>query len=616
MIVRYNPRVWVKSLADAGVTCGGKAHNLARLIAAGLPVPDGFAIEATARAARDAIPDDVIADVVARAAKLGEVIARSSATIEDGETGAAAGVFESIVATGDVWDAIRAVWDSALAPLAVGYARGRVIALGVVVQRRVIGRRITVYTRAPDDGDGEVAWIQREGEPIERIARGSRATLLELALRAEVAIGAAGADVEIVDDGALWVVQARPIVRASIVRRPPPPMILAPLVVDGRRWRWDAAHNPAPLSPAQAGLVARVEAAGVAPWAMRVCGGYLYTTPRGEVAAVSPPRDAAELATRVAVIEARLAATLEGATGSLDDAIERYLAHYAIWANELAPLVAAAVRAHDPARLAAARPSRIRALLEAELDDDRLRAELGDLAPAWDVAVPTYAETWHVVRAAVLRARAMPAPRVESDASELERAAADLAERDDLWFYRAQAMVRRALVARTVALGIDPDDAGWIELDALAHAIDPIDGKNRAMAARAANARAAQWVMPIEATGSSMPTSATLCGIGIGPRVTGRVVRFDGLVVGVGDVVVCQTVTPGLAVVVIGCAAIVSESVHDGLLDHGVALARELGITCVVGCRDAWSRLANGTIVTVDGAAGSVEIVEIVDKLV
>ena len=111
--------------------------------------------------------------------------------------------------------------------------------------------------------------------------------------------------------------------------------------------------------------------------------------------------------------------------------------------------------------------------------------------------------------------------------------------------------------------------------------------------------------------GTRTSPTTTLHGRGIGTRVTGRVVRIDGLVEVVpGDIVVCQTVTPALAVLVIGCAALISESVHDGLLDHGVALARELGITCVVGCRDAWSRLANGTIVTVDGTIGTVEINE------
>jgi pyruvate,water dikinase len=54
-------------------------------------------------------------------------------------------------------------------------------------------------------------------------------------------------------------------------------------------------------------------------------------------------------------------------------------------------------------------------------------------------------------------------------------------------------------------------------------------------------------------------------------------------------------------VIVVGCAAIVSET--GGLLDHGAAMARELGIPCVVGCRDAWSRLADGMIVTVEDGA-------------
>ncbi|MBV8756763.1 MAG: hypothetical protein JO257_05800, partial [Deltaproteobacteria bacterium] len=89
----------------------------------------------------------------------------------------------------------------------------------------------------------------------------------------------------------------------------------------------------------------------------------------------------------------------------------------------------------------------------------------------------------------------------------------------------------------------------------------------------------------------------------------GRVVRFASLAsaitVGHGDVIVVRAVTPALAVLVVGCAALVSET--GGLLDHGAALARELGIPCVVGCHDAWSRLTDGTLVTVDGDRGTVE---------
>jgi len=88
------------------------------------------------------------------------------------------------------------------------------------------------------------------------------------------------------------------------------------------------------------------------------------------------------------------------------------------------------------------------------------------------------------------------------------------------------------------------------------------------------------------------------------------VVHFASLgsvvTVGPGDVVVTRAVTPALAVLVIGCAALVSET--GGLLDHGAALARELGIPCVVGCHDAWSLLADGMLVTVDGDGGTVTV--------
>jgi len=127
--------------------------------------------------------------------------------------------------------------------------------------------------------------------------------------------------------------------------------------------------------------------------------------------------------------------------------------------------------------------------------------------------------------------------------------------------------------------------------------------------ARAAAERASHWQMPVVVGGAGpAPAGEPLRGVGTGPRISGRVVRFGSLAsaiaVGPGDVVVTRAVTPALAVVVAGCAALVSET--GGLLDHGAALARELGIPCVVGCRDAWTRLTNGMVVTVDGDGGLV----------
>jgi pyruvate,water dikinase len=605
--------VWVHDLRDADASCGGKAVGLAKLIAAGLPVPEGFAIDANAfrevagelpgevsgvghaleeaarRIASAELSADFVADVERRAAELGPLLAvRSSATIEDSAAGAAAGVFSSrrAVPVGELWDAIRAVWTSALTPLAAAYARGRPHAIGVIVQRFVEGELITIYTRPPGEPTKDELLIQRGG----RLEREQRAGL---ALQAELAIGASdGADIELVDDR--WIVQARPIIhpqpRALV---PPPPAVLAPLQ-DGRVWTWDVAHNPDPLSPAQQGLVERVERAGLA--ALRLCAGYLYYSARP-----ASPIDTRDLAARAAELETRLEHALDEAhpPASVAEAIERYLAFYAVWAGELAPLIAAMPRTKG------SRPSSIEAVLAAaargELAESDASDQLGALAPAWDVAVATYGERPGLIRDAIARAATIPRQTAPIDL------AADLAERDDRLFARAQRLVRRALLAHAGAIG---DDIFWLPLDEVVSgaALEPIDARRRANAARAAATRAAAWQMPLVVGGSATSPREALRGVGTGPRVTGRVRRFASLAsaiaVGHGDVVIARAVTPALAVLVVGCAAIVSET--GNLLDHGAALARELGIPCVVDCHDAWSQLADGMIVTVDGDGGTV----------
>jgi pyruvate,water dikinase len=394
-----------------------------------------------------------------------------------------------------------------------------------------------------------------------------------------------------------------------------------------------------------------------------------------------PVRDASELEARASELEARLERTLVdhgGESGvSAADAVERYLAFYAIWARELSPLITAAravlpakLRAHGSAypdaiaaslveRPASAIESTLRAAARGELDEQDVIARLGVLAPAWDVVAPTYAERPGLLRDAIARARppappprrtgehAVATPRTTGEHAvatprrtgehavatprrtgehaaihnaallaehaheiEIAQVAADLAERDDMLFARAQWLVRRALLARAAELELRGDDIFWLPLDEVltATSIDPDDAHRRAAGARAAAERAAPWQMPIIVGGEPAPAGPPLRGVGTGPRVAGRVVRFASLAsavaVGAGDVVVTRAVTPALAVLVAGCAALVSET--GGLLDHGAALARELGIPCVVGCRDAWMRLTDGMLVTVDGDGGMV----------
>lgn len=631
--------MWIRALAEADPSCGGKAAHLARLIAAGLPVPDGFVLEpaaftaaigplpsgdlddlghalATAAAALEAseLPSALVAEVRARAAALGTLAVRSSATIEDAEVGAAAGVFSSRIAVdpADVWPAIRAVWASALTPWAASYARRRAgeLRVAVIIQRAVRGERRTIYTRPPGAPTGDEVWVQSAGE-VPRVDRHPRSAAapaeVALALRAEAAIAAsAGADVELV--GA-HVVQARPIVHpAPVVRSAPPPPVLAGLVADGRTWTWDVAHNPDPLSPAQASLVEAVERAGIAPWSMRVCAGYLYTAPREPAPPPPAPRPLAEVA---AELDALLADDLAAEPATIDAAIATYLAFYAPWSQHVVPAVRALRADLTAARLHGARPAAIERTLAAaargEIPVEAAVAELGIWAPAWDIAVETYAERPAVLRAAIARAHDIP------PSPPAAHPGAELAERDDLWFARAQWQVRRAVLARAAAVGIAAADAPWLPLAELAAEPPPppLTAHRRATAARAAAARAARWDMPVVVGGPPPTPGPSLHGHGSGPRITGRVVRFASLghaipAVTRGDIVVTRAVTPALAVLVTGCGALISET--GGPLDHGAAIARELGIPCIVGCRDAWSRLADGMIVTVDGDAGRVTL--------
>jgi pyruvate,water dikinase len=677
----------LRALDDDDDRCGGKALGLRQLRRAGLPVPDGVVLDddafhaivgavgdvaadelghalaaAAARLAEAPLPAALIAEVDAAAARLGELAVRSSASLEDGAAGAAAGVFSSrrAVPPAAVWDAIRAVWQSALTPLAAAYGRRRGAAsrgplgtFGVILQRFVHGEDVTIYTRPPGSPTRDEVWVQRGGA-LRRTGRDDPSPLVALALRAEAAIGATGgADVELcVAKDQAWVVQARPVVHAQAApRRLAPPPLTAALVADGRRWTWDVAHNPDPLSPAQIGLVERIERASAAPWAMRVCSGYLYTTPLASPP-VAPPRSADELASRAAAIEAALAADL-GLVGDVDalgeppplaEALARYVAAYRRWACELGPLIAVARRAlpdalrrrglaapaleREVAARLGPRPSAVEATLAAaargELDLAAVTARLGPLAPSWDVADATFGERPGLLADAIARAAASPPPpRASTDdvgddlAAEvrLARFAADLAERDDAWFARAQHLVRRALHARAAALGIDRADVCWLPLEEVTAAatLDRDDAHRRAAAARAAAARAAQWEMPLVVggdgrEGAAAPPGLALRGHGTGGRATGRVVRFASLAAAIapgrGDVVVTRAVTPALAVLVVGCAALVSET--GGLLDHGAAMARELGTPCVVGCVGAWRDLAEGALVTVDADAGEV----------
>jgi phosphohistidine swiveling domain-containing protein/protein-tyrosine-phosphatase len=108
-------------------------------------------------------------------------------------------------------------------------------------------------------------------------------------------------------------------------------------------------------------------------------------------------------------------------------------------------------------------------------------------------------------------------------------------------------------------------------------------------------------------------TRDVLIGQGASPgRATGRVrivssvADFDAFEP--GEVLVARATAPAWTPLFVRAAAVVTDG--GTLAAHASLVAREYGIPAVVGTSDATRRLRTGQLVTVDGTAGTVEIVD------
>jgi pyruvate,water dikinase len=94
-------------------------------------------------------------------------------------------------------------------------------------------------------------------------------------------------------------------------------------------------------------------------------------------------------------------------------------------------------------------------------------------------------------------------------------------------------------------------------------------------------------------------------------RVTGRATVLDSVAQSAllthGDVLVTKQTDPGWGPVFPLISGLVIE--RGGMLSHGAIIAREFGIPCVVGVRDAMRRIPSGATVAVDGDRGEVHVV-------
>ncbi|MES1204754.1 MAG: PEP/pyruvate-binding domain-containing protein [Pseudomonadota bacterium] len=288
----------------------------------------------------------------------------------------------------------------------------------------------------------------------------------------------------------------------------------------GGPWTWDAAHNPLPLSPAQAGLVELVDARCRIGIRQKLVGGYLFYRQDNDRDNDRDDRNH-ETDARAAFDRLRAAVGTRlddlGGAPSLPAAIDAYVWAYQPLFGVVGRACAAARQAlatflgrHAPGHpaprrllahlltdvpsLATARRQAAGAIAAATDTQGRQRAidayllAFGDESPRWDVAEPTLREdparllllaaardtsagapdrapdtaagaAWREALAA-LQARLPAAQQTELEGLvATARAAVAVGEDDDALFARLQAVVRRALLA----LGQRLDAAGALD---------------------------------------------------------------------------------------------------------------------------------------------------------
>ena len=682
-------------LADLGavdVQLGGKARSLAWLAGQGLSTPPGFAIaDALFRSLCPSVPSFERLDQAALAsldvlraglmqapwpsgfreelnARLGAVGApsyavRSSFASEDLAGQLAPGGFESCgnVSLPDVERAIRLVLCSALAPGAVAYAMAH--------RQQPAKAPVAVLVHAYLTGQAEGSAAFAPGpmaQPLVTLRRGQLPPEAEADLGKNlVALATTRGPIEIewvFVDGRVVYLQARPYEAPAAPVPWPGFDDLTGETAERASWRWDAAHNPLPLSPAQAGLVELVDGKCSVGIRQRVLGGYLfYALDQGAL----PPPIAAEAASELfaslrAEVEARLGRL--GAQPDLEEALALFVFAYEPIFGVLQPALRQAhaslrvfLETNAPAALgllpalragvasvASERRERAERILSAGRQEESARADtlarcladylalFGDEAPVWDVCAATYAEKVEgFLPDTARRPLELAPPDWQGASSQVEamlprnlreqwrhllgvaRTAVSLGEADDWLYARMQAAVRRALlcVGKRLFDGgrlCEAEDVFYLPLDLVRALASEVATDLAALAAAGRNSwRRALCLPPPLPDALDAIHGKAVRGAGTGGRAIGRVIwHRPGAHATTSDMVLVSRTFLPTELPLIGAIAIVSET--GGPLDHIAAQARERGIPAVVGAHGASSVFADGDLVLVDGDAGLV----------
>ena len=669
--------------ADIG---GGKAASLGRLAVCGLRVPAGFVctdvlfrlwvqhvhgnavglpdqfLDLLREQIRDApMPPTMQAELSAALLALGgnRFSVRSSFALEDNADALAAGVFESAidVSRNDVAAAVRQVLASALSPAAVAYvrARHRDILQGPmsVLVHRFIAGTASGHVAVPSRTTQPSVWVQHGILALEH------RTLLEQTAHSVVSVlGSSELEWVLGSDGFTFV-QWRPFVPAPPAApwRPTANATNLTPAALGPDWQWDASHNPAPLSPAQQGLVTLVQQHCRVGFDQQVCGGYLFYKKNDSRAA--PPLEPEDLDEGFLQLQDALQSDLAAlpARPDLQAALSLFLRHYETLVGTVGTAVRVGKRrlqdfmdehAPDQARLIpgllAHQPckatERLRLLRDASTAPTPLQADaawkaylavFGDEPTQWDVAARTQRELtspWQSSDAPFRRDSrdaAIPvelectiAPEVRDTFTALLAAARRCVARgeDDDWLYaRLQAPVRRACLALGTLLVerrlLDQaDDIFFLPLEltrSLETTLHTPSAPLREMvrSAKSLHAQQAQNPPPLLGSALSAKQASTLRGHGTGGRIVGRVRHYQAgqRFTDSTEIVVATSLLP-TDLPLIQAAALVVET--GGALDHVAAQARERNIPALVGVTNACSSLRMGDLVLVDADAGVV----------
>jgi len=658
-----DPRAMAPELA------GAKAAALAAAARAGLPVLAGMVVTT---AANRPLGDELRRawSTVSHAGELSLVV-RSSSTAEDGSNSSMAGMFTSVVDVGG-WDDFRSAIEAVLASsnvVALGSATstaGRQ-PMAVLVQPYVraatggvlfgvdpvSGRRDRMVVSATDQGpsalvsgavDGTRYTVGRRGRQREGcvgpavLDRGQIRRLVRMARAAESVFGGPQ-DIEWAfdGDGALWLLQSRPVTATGDAARATGPVFGPGPVAETFPDALSPLEEDLWLPPLRAAMRSALALGGTVP-ARRLAASPVVTSVGGRLAAdldllaaggpppsllrrldPRPPARRLMAAWRVGRLRAALPDLAEDLLGMADadllavDGLEDLPDADLLALLDGAGQALTALHGHEvlmgwlvgaSTSSATAASVALRALSEGRaggLGDDEIVAR----SPVVLALVPP-----RIAASASLPSASghlPPAPSGADRAATL-REALRLRAR---WVQELSARAAWELGTRLHRRGVldEVEQVRFLRLDELTRAVGG-DGVPGDLPARAHALAPAPLPARFRLTpdGAAVPVGATSgggSGAG-GGRGTGVVADAAAGAPERGAVLVVRTLDPGLAPVLPRLGGLVAET--GSMLSHLAILAREMGVPTVVGVDGAVTRFPPGTVVVVDGTTGDVAV--------